>query len=1106
MELFPHGNAVKLLSHHNMFLLADEDQKTIRQSRKRYSRLAIWTVETVLGNPKLIRFRSYHGTYLTASSKPFLLGTTGERVTQTQSSNNPMDCQTQWEPEACGVSVKLKSWCGKWMRANGGTPPWRKSVTHDETPTSKTKNWLLWYVITVDGYDLENMSDGYKSSLSSPHSPHLPGLGFWSAPGSPVSGRPKKSLGRFASLGLRPTSPRWSPKLNMSIFKQKEKTCSFDEKETVSAVEFFRKAKAVRMRSSHNKYLTANEDEETVSQGKNGSIENAQWTVEPVSHSYHVIRLKSCYGKYLTASNERFLLGATGKKVMQLKRSRLDSSVEWEPVREGSKILLKTRYGSYLRANDGPPPRRKSVTHDNPRSATMELILWEVHVVEILINPQFMEEMEFTPSPRKSLTPPPHRKPSNFQLSVSHSMTPSSFSYITNSESDESSSKADGQIIDHHINPPFKVEKSDSDSDETLSKPNELTNSHHINHPSNAKMKSTSTMTLNPSPHRKLSNSLHSKTLSSLLDISESDSESASKSDGQTLLYDINLPFKTEMKFISSSKKMLHPTPHKKPLNSTHSKTSSSVSDKSDSDCDESPTKTDGRAANNHINPPFNAAMKSTLSSKKTLYPSAHRKLSNSPHSKTTSSLSDVPDSNFDESPSKPDERTIDYHINKPSKTEIKSTSSSKKMMLMSPHRKPSNSSHSKTPSFCFDKSESDSDESQSKPDDQTIVYHINSSFKAKMKSTQSSEKMLHAPPHSKPSHSPHWKTPSSLSDMSDSNSDESPSQSDEIGYNHPFKFVMKSDSSPKKMMHLSSHKKPSNSPHSKTSSFFDRSDSDSDESPSKLDGPTIGYHINPHFKGVMKSTLPSKKTLHPPPHRKPSNSPHLKASSSLSDISDSDCDESPSKSEGQTISNQINPLFKTAMKSTPSSKKTLYRKLSNSLHSKTPSSLSDKSDSESDESLSKLDVQTVDYHINPPLKVEMKSITSSKKMLHPSLHKPSSVLTPCSLSDKSDVSAVKSPLKPNGRTIYYSIADERHMEDKSTAGYFFTFRGNSVAELTQTLREETCLEDVVVCTRNPLSGKLSPLSLQLPPNNGILHLVLLPSSGSPCERRENYC
>ena len=96
-------------------------------------------------------------------------------------------------------------------------------------------------------------------------------------------------------------------------------------------MEFFQKAKAIRMRNSHNKYLSADDDEETVTQDRNGSTKNARWTVEPVRDSYHVIRLKSCYGKYLTASNERFLLGATGKKVIQLKPSQLDFSVESEP-------------------------------------------------------------------------------------------------------------------------------------------------------------------------------------------------------------------------------------------------------------------------------------------------------------------------------------------------------------------------------------------------------------------------------------------------------------------------------------------------------------------------------------------------------------------------------------------------------------------------------------------------------------------------------------------------------------------------------------------------------------------------------------------------------
>ncbi|CAN6908266.1 unnamed protein product [Brassica oleracea] len=437
MELFTNGNTVKLRSHLDKFLVAESDQKHIRQSRKGgYTRLSVWTVETVVGKPNLIRLKSCHGTYLTASSKPLLLGMAGEKVTQTQSSNNPMDMQTHWEPEGNGVSVKLKSWCGKWMRANGGSPPWRNSVTHDEPHTSRTKNWLLWDVIAVDGLDLGNMSDGCESSLSSPVSPSLSRLGFWSAPGSPVSAvRSKKSLGRLTSFGLRAI---------MTMFKQKEKTWSFNENEAVSAMDIFQKAKAIRIRSSHNKFLAAADDEETVFQKKKGSTKNAQWTVEPVRDSAHVIRLKSCYGKYLTALNERFLLGAKGKRVIQLMPIQLDSSVEWEPVREGSKILLRTRNGKYLRANSGPPPLRKSVTHNKRHSATQESISWEVDIVEILKNPLFTEEeMEFTPLP--------HRKPSKSPLSVSHSMTPPFLSDMHDTYYVESPLQPDGRTIYYRI-------------------------------------------------------------------------------------------------------------------------------------------------------------------------------------------------------------------------------------------------------------------------------------------------------------------------------------------------------------------------------------------------------------------------------------------------------------------------------------------------------------------------------------------------------------------------------------------------------------------------------------------------------------------------------
>lgn len=148
-------------------------------------------------------------------------------------------------------------------------------------------------------------------------------------------------------------------------------------------MDLFQTAKTVRLKSSHDKFLNADEDEESVIQDRNGSTKSAKWKVEFVGNSDNIIRLKSCYNKYLTASNQPFLLGMTGRKVTQSLPSRLDSSVEWEPIRDNGGLKLMTRYGQFLRANGGLPPWRNSVTHDVPhRSATEE---WIVHVVEILV-------------------------------------------------------------------------------------------------------------------------------------------------------------------------------------------------------------------------------------------------------------------------------------------------------------------------------------------------------------------------------------------------------------------------------------------------------------------------------------------------------------------------------------------------------------------------------------------------------------------------------------------------------------------------------------------------------------------------------------------------
>lgn len=166
-------------------------------------------------------------------------------------------------------------------------------------------------------------------------------------------------------------------------------------------MEFFNKAKAVRLKSHHDKYLVADDDEVTVRQHRNGSSKKARWTVEFVDGNSHLIRLKSSYGGYLSASDETSNFGMTGKKVLLLSVSdpkiiRVDSSIQWEPIKEGFKVKLRTRGGKFLRANGATPPFRNSVTHDVPhRTVTQDWVLWEVDVLDIFVlDDQTLENCE----------------------------------------------------------------------------------------------------------------------------------------------------------------------------------------------------------------------------------------------------------------------------------------------------------------------------------------------------------------------------------------------------------------------------------------------------------------------------------------------------------------------------------------------------------------------------------------------------------------------------------------------------------------------------------------------------------------------------------------
>ncbi|KAF3540970.1 hypothetical protein F2Q69_00020397 [Brassica cretica] len=408
----------KTRSCHEKYLFAADDEKTVRQSSDGASRQSVWTVEMVPRKPNFIRLKSCYGKYLTASDSSFLLGMTGQRVIQTPPFRQA-EHESNWEPVRDDLPVKLMSWNGKYLRGNGGSPPWKNSVTHDREPTmAATKKWILWSVETVESPEKVSFADRFSSPASSFNSSV--------SDESNNESKVKKSFncGSSNSIGSDLGSV-FSPKLmftpTMSGTLSPKPTERKDLKKNVSAMEIFRDARSVRLRSSaHEKYLVADDDEESVIMGRNGSSKEARWRVELVPGSEKIIRLKSCHGGYLTASNERLMLGATGHKVVQSRRIRTgEPAGEWEPVKEGSKVKLRSRNGgnylranggvppwrntwepvkegskvklrsrnggNYLRANGGVPPWRNTVTHDTPnRTATQSWVLWDVDVVEIM--------------------------------------------------------------------------------------------------------------------------------------------------------------------------------------------------------------------------------------------------------------------------------------------------------------------------------------------------------------------------------------------------------------------------------------------------------------------------------------------------------------------------------------------------------------------------------------------------------------------------------------------------------------------------------------------------------------------------------------------------
>ncbi|KAL8172370.1 hypothetical protein V2J09_024174 [Rumex salicifolius] len=365
---------VRLRSHGHKYLVAGNDGETVRQSRQGNTSRARWTVEIVdHGGRITIRLQSCHGKYLSASDDAFLLGATGKKAVLATPATEA-DVSVEWEPIREGFQVKLRSRKGKFLRANRGPPPYKGSVTVDEPTKKTTMKWVLW------GVDILETEEEWAEKRCNSRVGVLSEAGtqrFNSSGDSEDEDETEEEDDNFSVCGSSMAGELMDPR-SLPSFSTVKRNQSW--------MELFRNAKTVRLRNRHDKYLFADDDMDKVTQDRHGDSKRARWTVEYVKSGdgVRLVRLKSCYDKYLTATDEPFLLGATGKKVKQRIPRRLDSSVDWEPFRDGMQVKFKTRYGNYLRANGGLPPWRNSITHDVPTSSiTQDSIFWSVDVLEV---------------------------------------------------------------------------------------------------------------------------------------------------------------------------------------------------------------------------------------------------------------------------------------------------------------------------------------------------------------------------------------------------------------------------------------------------------------------------------------------------------------------------------------------------------------------------------------------------------------------------------------------------------------------------------------------------------------------------------------------------
>ncbi|KAJ4974724.1 hypothetical protein NE237_007898 [Protea cynaroides] len=117
--------------------------------------------------------------------------------------------------------VKLRSLEGTFLRANGGPPPWRSSITHDVPHCPATQDRVLWHVEVVDNVEADESFADFQSQISSLFSNDL----MDSEPDSPLSTASNKSS-KFSFSALMK-----SPKLSLPKSPRKSLTALESEKD-----------------------------------------------------------------------------------------------------------------------------------------------------------------------------------------------------------------------------------------------------------------------------------------------------------------------------------------------------------------------------------------------------------------------------------------------------------------------------------------------------------------------------------------------------------------------------------------------------------------------------------------------------------------------------------------------------------------------------------------------------------------------------------------------------------------------------------------------------------------------------------------------------------